>query len=149
MTDTATEEKTSEQDDEQKFRRSRGSLESDVKMICDKFVTGEVKLGDEENLTPHRIAKLIKDSESLDAPPSVGAVSAVLTRWEKIGFAAVEYKPFRFIDYTQAGRDDGLTALKAAAAAEMRAQKAAAKEAAKSDKASESNGAGGDDGDEG
>ena len=142
MTDTATEETTEQDDDEQKFRRSRGSLESDVKSICDKFVTGEVKLGDNENLTPHRISRLIKDHESLDAPPSVGAVAAVLNRWEKIGFAEVEYKPFRFIDYSEAGRTDGLTALKAAAAAEMRAQKAAAKSAGKSDESGEADGEG-------
>lgn len=113
-----------------KNRRGRGDLEHDVKLTCDKFVTGTLVLPEGQTLTPHRIAKHIKESDSLDEAPSTGAVAAVLDRWANdYNFAVVNDKPKAFVDYTDAGRAEGLTALKQKAHDAKKAARAAAKAA--------------------
>lgn len=113
-----------------KGRRIRGALEADVKRVCDEFVTGLVALPEGELLTPHRIAKIVKDTiGDPEYSPSTGAVAAVLVRWKAIGFASLNEKPMAFLDYTDAGRTEGLTALKAASAEGKRAERKAAKAA--------------------
>lgn len=110
-------------------RRARGLLEADVLTVTDKFVQGKLNLEDDKPLTPHRIARLIQKQDGLDEPPSTGAVSAVLDRWNKYGFANVSTKPTAFQSYTDAGVNEGLTALKEQHSAKLKAQRAAAKEA--------------------
>lgn len=116
---------------EAKARRGRGALEADVKTVCDQYVTGGLVLADGDHLTAHKIANNIKTMHSLSEPPSSGAVTAVLERWKEIGYANLNDKPKAFTDYTDAGRTEGLTALKAKAAEEKRATRAAAKLASK------------------
>lgn len=113
--------------DEAKARRGRGGLEAEVKRTCDAFVNGTLTVPEGELLTPHRIAKNIKESGSEKA--STGAVAAVLARWKEYGYAVLNEKPLAFTDYTDAARDEGLTALKAASAERKRAARAAAKAA--------------------
>lgn len=117
---------------EAKARRGRGELEADVKTICDQYVTGGLVLPEGDHLTAHKIANNIKALHTLTEPPSSGAVTAVLERWKEIGYADLNDKPKAFKDYTDAGRTEGLTALKAKAAEEKRANRAATKLAAKS-----------------
>ena len=115
---------------EKKERRPRGWLETDVKSVTDKFVSGEIVMKEGEFLTPHRIANLVRDLDSLDAAPSTGAVAAVLNRWKELGFITTNDKPYAFLDYTEAAKTEGLSALKQARAAERKASRAAAKAAA-------------------
>lgn len=134
MTDNTTEAPTAPTnpaatEDEPTSRRGRGDLEHDVKLLCDAFVTGSLTLGDGEHLTPHRIAKEIKNRDGLDETPSTGAVASVLDRWVKYGFAVLNDKPKAFVGYTDAGRTDGLSALKKNYAEKQKAAKAAAKAA--------------------
>lgn len=96
-------------------RRGRGGLEADVREITNAFVQGEITLPDGALMTPHRISALIESR--LGAKASTGATSNVLKRWYDIGFCAVNEKPLAFIDYTDAARLEGLTALKAKAKA--------------------------------
>lgn len=95
-------------------RRPRGWLETDVKHITDDFVMGNIKLEDGEFLTPHRVSKLVQKFDCLDEAPSTGAVAAVFQRWIDVGFMVANDKPFAFLDYTEEGRAQGLTAMKAA-----------------------------------
>lgn len=127
MTDTDTEKSTESNTD----RRSRGLLEADVKTITDEFATGKIELKEGEHLTPHRIAKLIQEKDSLEKPPSTGAVAAVLGRWQEYGFAVVNPKPLAFVDYTDDARNVGLTALKEQHSNKLRAERAEKKAAAK------------------
>ena len=110
--------------------RPRGWLELDVKSITDRFVTGEITLPEGQHMTPHRVAQLVKDLESLDEPPSSGAVAAVFKRWDELGFAQIGTKPVAFIDYTDEGRSVGLSALKEQRQASIKKIRAAAKETA-------------------
>lgn len=130
-TDASASTDTDEEAAEDKSRRGRGFLETDVKSVTDKFVTGTVKLADGELLTPHRIARLIKEHDGLDKPPSTGAVANILDAWAEIGFASINEKPKAFLDYTETGREEGLTALKTAASDAKKAARKAAKEAEK------------------
>lgn len=136
--DTASEEAdtgTDDSDDDGNStqRRERGALEADVKSITDDFVTGAFTTEDDNPLTPHRIAKAIAERDGLDKPPSTGAVAAVLDRWDNYGFADIGEGPVRFVDYTEAGRTEGLTALKAKHREKLRAERAAEKESEEAD----------------
>lgn len=108
-------------------RAPRTDLEPDVKKITDKFVNGKVKVEEGKFLTPHLVATLIQKARGADKPPSTGAVQSVFARWEKIGFAVVNPKPFAFLDYTDAGRSKGLAAMKQEYRDTVKAEKAAAK----------------------
>lgn len=111
-------------------RRSRGLLEADVKGITDRFVSGDLTLPEGvASLTPHFIGLALKQQDVLEKAPSTGAVTAILKRWEEVGFIVVSQKPYAFVDYTHAARVDGLAALKAASAAVKKEFRAAAKAA--------------------
>lgn len=112
-----------------KPKRGRGALEAEVKKVCDEFAIGGLKLDDGELLTPHRIGKIISDRGGVEV--STGAVAANLDRWKEIGFVVLNDKPVAFLDYTDAGRSEGLAALKAAASERKRAARKAAKDAEK------------------
>lgn len=109
-------------------RRARIDLEGQVKGVCDEFVSGGFTLGENETLTPHRIARRL-ESKNPDVKISTGAVSGVLDRWVEYGFANVADKPKAFVDYTDEGRTKGLKALKAEAHQAKRERKAAIKAA--------------------
>lgn len=74
-------------------RRTRGSLEHEVLLVCERFANQEW----EEFIlcTPKFVAEEIGRIHTSE-PPSTGAVSAVWARWEKLGFAEVKSKPARF-----------------------------------------------------
>ena len=131
----ATEATTSDDEKPEKDRRPRGWLETDVLSITNKFITGEITLPEKDGeavlLTPHRIARLVKEMDGLDEAPSTGAVAAVLNRWIVVGFAEVHEKPFAFKSYTAAGEAEGLSALKAARKVKAKEARAAAKQAEK------------------
>lgn len=130
---------------EKKTKAPRTDLEPDVKAITDAFVTGEVKLEEGQVLTPHRISALVHERRGGEGKaPSAGAVSAVLERWEKYGFATLGTKPAAFVDYTDAGREKGLTAMKAEhrqALKDARAAEKAAKSTAASEPSADADGA--------
>lgn len=118
------------EDKPKRERAARTDLEPEVKAVTDDFVTGKITLAEGESLTPHRIAKEVQQRRGAEKAPSTGAVSAVLDRWEGIGFATLSPKPKAFGDYTDAGREKGLSALKAEASAARKAAKAEAKASA-------------------
>ena len=110
-------------------RRPRGWLETDVKRILDEVVEGKRDVPEDQELTPHYLAKLVQAHEKAEAPPSTGAVSAVLLRWHDIGFAKLQRKPLRFNGYTKAAETKGLTELKAAHTAKKRKARKAQRDA--------------------
>lgn len=87
-------------------RAARGELTSWVRKVCDTWLVDE----DEHDwkCTPSYIAEHVAKNEGFVRPPSVGAVDAVLKRWESIGFAVIERKPTRFVSYTPDGIQLGL-----------------------------------------
>jgi hypothetical protein len=112
-------------------RAPRTDLEGDLRIVLDNFVTGDLVLPDGKSLTPHAIANAIHAQRGLDTvKPSSGAVSAALARWVEIGFITVNEKPLSFADYTDAGRTEGLGALKSAHRARLASARAATKAAA-------------------
>lgn len=127
-TENADQPETPAADAPAKERKQRGDLEAQVKEVTDAFVTGTLVLGEGEFLTPHRIGKEI--AGKYGDKPSTGAVQSAVKRWSECGFAQVNEKPYAFVDYTEAGRTQGLSALKAAAAEQRKAAKAAEKAAA-------------------
>ncbi len=110
-------------------RRPRGWLATDVKDVCDKFITGEIILPEGKTLTPHRVAVLVKEQGGLEKPPSAGAVTAVFKRWQEYKFVVMNEKPFAFSDYTDEGRNVGLAGLIEARSSARKAEKAAEKAA--------------------
>jgi hypothetical protein len=108
-------------------RKPRGWLAADVKRICDDFLSGKLKLGEGEGLTPHRVAKLVQTRNGSEEPPSTGAVSAVFKRWQEYGFAKFSKKPFGFTEYTAKGKEVGLDGMIAARSEKRKADRAKAK----------------------
>lgn len=113
-------------------RRSRGLLESDIKRVCDAYVTGQYKVPGDKPLTPYRAGLALQEMDQLERAPSSGAVSAVFDRWVEIGFMEAGRKPYCFKDYTEAGRSDGLAALHRRDAAHRKAAREAARQAEQS-----------------
>lgn len=96
-------------------RRPATDLESDLKVILDSIVLGNITIDGAP--TPHTLARLIhenrKVTEGEDAvKPSSGAVTAALQRWERIGYVTLKTGPLAFDDYTEDARTLGLAALK-------------------------------------
>jgi hypothetical protein len=89
-------------------RRKRGELESNVEVVCRLWLDKHLAAVNE--LTTNWIALLIDASE----PPSQGAIHAVLTRWSEHGYAKVEHKPFRFIEFMPSVAENGIAAAKQA-----------------------------------
>lgn len=88
-------------------RAARGELEYDVKQAVDTFI-----IENEDGFcTPAWISTEIGKTKGF-APPSTGAVTAVLERWQIYGFALLGKKPTRFVMYTEEGVSLGLEALK-------------------------------------
>lgn len=114
-----------------KTRAKASDLEGDLRKVLDEYVTGKLVFPEGTLATPHTLAAEIKKLRGDGKEVSSGAVSAALARWEEVGFASLGTKPVVFIDYTDAGRDQGLTALKQA----NRSAKSAARKAAVEPKA--------------
>ena len=74
-------------------RAARGELEEKVRLAI-------IKVYGFEGLTPETIAVLVNK----DDPPSVGAIHAILTRWEERSLAIIARKPMRFVEFTELGR---------------------------------------------
>lgn len=114
--------------------RARGELESEVKAITDKFLSGKIKLPEDKVLTPHYIALAIEKAFGYDEPPSTGAVAAVLNRWNQYGYARFGDTPFHFTGLTERGESEGLASLresfKEARKEERRREREAARAAA-------------------
>lgn len=89
-------------------RAARGELELWVKEWCDIWLVDEST----SPCTPAWLSEKIARDKAID-PPSIGAISAVFVRWEKLGFAVFKKKPTRFVGYTQEGIELGLDKLKA------------------------------------
>lgn len=85
--------------------RARGQLEDEVLRVCKELLMGEYT----ELITPKYIAKHINPED----PPSVGAIGAVLDRWEAYGFAIINKKPIRFAMFTREGMANGLDKMRA------------------------------------
>lgn len=94
-------------------RRPRGWLNSDINGLMKSVVSGEVQVDPDAPLTPSAIANLLVEVEGLDKEdrPSPGAVSAVLARWERVGYAVIEKSPTRFVDFTEAAKEFGYNEL--------------------------------------
>lgn len=92
------------------MRRSRGYLSSDINYLVKQIMTGEVQIREGTKLTPRALGKILVEVEGLDPEdcPSTGAITAILRKWEAIGYATFEETPFRFIDFTSEGRLKGL-----------------------------------------
>lgn len=116
-------------------RRARGRLEDLVRDVCDQIVVGGVTLPEGAvHWTPHRLAAAVKERfPGSGVEPSTGAISDTLKRWRGVGFAEVDDDPLAFVDYTDAGREKGLSVLKEesrnARVAKRRAEKEAARAA--------------------
>jgi hypothetical protein len=109
-------------------RRARGGLEKLVVSVTDAYDEGKVDIGD-KTLTPTRIAKIIGEKPGEDEP-SAGAVAAILSRWDEMGYALTHEKPFAYKRVSAAGKKKGLEALKEAFKEKKKAERAAEREAA-------------------
>lgn len=89
-------------------RAARGELEAWVKAACDVWLVD----AERAPCTPVYLADEIQRTQGLGRAPSVGAISAVFVRWERIGFAVIGKKPTRFLKYTEKGIQRGLEVLK-------------------------------------
>lgn len=130
--DDTTDEQTPDPDPapaEESSRAPRSDLEGDLFKVLNGIVSGETPLPDGKTATPHTLAKEIDALRDNGRSVSAGAVSAALDRWAEVGFVTLAESPKRFEDYTDAGRTDGLSALKEAHRAARKAARAAEKEA--------------------
>lgn len=91
-------------------RAARGELESWVRIETDAWIIDQPG----EPCTLSYLAESIARAQGI-TPPSVGAILAVLQRWEKLGFAVIAKKPNRFVGYTPDGKTLGLEVMKARA----------------------------------
>lgn len=92
-------------------RRPKGLLEKELILVCNDYVTGELDLGDAPCLTPYKAARYIAQKEIDEArthgtelkyaPPSAGAISSLIKKWEKAKYANVMHKPFGFVSYSE------------------------------------------------
>lgn len=88
-------------------RAARGELEAWVRKACDDWLVDQPG----GICSPVYLASDIAKDQGIN-PPSTGAITACLDKWAKIGFAVVERKPVRFINYTPDGIEQGLEVLK-------------------------------------
>jgi hypothetical protein len=94
-------------------RRRRGDMEELMRQICNKISMGDVPPPRGGNWTVSYIARAIHEEFPFSGvKPSLGAVADNLNRWHQMGYAIINPKPLSFVDFTEAGRDIGLAALK-------------------------------------
>ncbi|MFD5451633.1 MULTISPECIES: hypothetical protein [Streptomyces] len=105
--------------------RPRNQLLYDVKIAVDMWVIGGFP--EIEVLNTSAIASLVNEK----MPPSTGAITNILRRWERVGFANIGEKPLRFLSYTKVGVEQGFDALEASYKATAASQAAALERAHK------------------
>lgn len=90
-------------------RTRKGSLESAVQRVVLEWMERPV-MERIEGLVVKDIAERVyeKEGAALDKPPSLGAVGAVLDRWNKYGYVMLGAKPVRVISLTKDGVEKGL-----------------------------------------
>ena len=82
----------------------KGWLQKAVQKVCKAYVDGKLKLPEGKLLTPTAIANAVQKAGKLDAPPSTGAVSAVLDRWAEYDFAVIKTEPHKhFVKFGKNG----------------------------------------------
>jgi hypothetical protein len=103
-------------------RTRKGSLESAVQRIVLKWLELPV-MERIEGLNVKEISERVYQEEgaALEKAPSLGAVGAVLDRWDKCGYVMLGAKPVRVIALTKDGKEKGLDWCKARAKKEGRA----------------------------
>ena len=106
-------------------------LEPDLKAALDDIVTGALVLAEGKSATPYVLAGII--GERRGNRPSTGAVADAMQRWASVGFITLAEKPMAFVDYTEAGRTEGLTALKRQSRSRRSAARKAERDAAKAE----------------
>lgn len=86
-------------------RTKKGDLERAVQRVC----LWPLSEG-EDYYSVKYISQKVYENEAaaLEKPPSLGAVAAVLQRWEKYGYAMLGRNPVRFVMLTLAGKENGL-----------------------------------------
>ena len=94
-------------------RAARGELEMWVRSVTNAWVV-ETQMDPTWKVlcTPPYIAKEISREQGV-LPPSTGAITSVLDRWTKMGYATTDKKPIRFTGYTEDGIKLGLEKMKA------------------------------------
>lgn len=90
-------------------RRRRGELEAAVIQTIDAHLAGKSAVPAGDPLTAHHIALSI--GRRTGNAPSAGAVSYVLERWRRIGYATFSDRPMAFTGYTEEAGSLGLEAL--------------------------------------
>lgn len=117
-----------------KEKAKPSNLEGDLKHVVDEFVLGHIKF-EGNGPTPHNLARAVEEYRKSVNPNdttkvSSGAVSAAFARWKEIGMATLsDTKPLTFVDWTEAGRQLGLTELKKLYSSKKSEEKAAVKAA--------------------
>lgn len=94
-------------------RIPKGQLEYWVKLACQEYMQAPFDITADEDVicTPAYLSEKIALDQGV-SPPSQGAIHAVLTRWEKIGYVILDRDPMRFISLTVDGLTFGLDVLK-------------------------------------
>jgi hypothetical protein len=89
-------------------RVRKGGLEVAVQKVVLDWSAGVP--GEREDCTVKYLSEQVYKNESgvLEKAPSLGAVAAVLDRWEKYGYVLLGHKPVRVIGLTPDGRKNGL-----------------------------------------
>lgn len=90
-------------------RTRKGSLEGAVQRVVLEWLELPV-MQRIEGLAVKEIADRVyeKEGAALEKPPSLGAVAAVLDRWEKYGYVLLGTKPVRVVALTPDGTQNGL-----------------------------------------
>ena len=92
-------------------RRERGALESDVRAVVEDFEAGKVEVPEGKTLTPHVIAKEIAGRNGADKPPSTGAVTNIVKKFDDAGFVLTHPKPYAVKGLSARGRKEGYDTL--------------------------------------
>jgi hypothetical protein len=90
-------------------RTRKGSLETAVQKVV--LAWQELPVAQRiEGLSVKDISEKVYENEgaSLEKPPSLGAVAAVLDRWVKYGYVMLGTKPVRVVTLTKEGKENGL-----------------------------------------
>lgn len=102
-------------------RRARGRLEELVRAVCDLADQGKLPLGEDEYLTPNRLAdEIARRFPGSGKRPSPGGLAELLKRWREVGYIETREEPLAFVTYTPEAFSKGLAQLKA----EWRAERA-------------------------
>jgi hypothetical protein len=88
-------------------RAARGELETQINQACAEWLVEQYPWP----CTPLWISETIGKAAGIK-PPSTGAITAALDKWQKLGYASVARKPVRFTGFTEEGIRLGLEVMK-------------------------------------